>query len=327
MTEDPAAIGIVASVTRIADFSSSIARRLDEFYRSDGEVPESLLEIQAELLVLRALLPQAAETHTSISANALASRALRDAIQDCSDQMSELETSLAEALSLPGSNWNTRSRKAIFSLHHEVRVRIVTKSVRSFSRILASYHAAFPSTESSNTLHHAPSPQSAKRTCPVSRNEDIEDLRRRCNDLEAQVYEQSLRLHLPQTDSKLQLQSHVCFTLATVVLLIFSISLTLALWWSIAHHDCSGGFTMGAYIIATAGLPIGVFGYRHSHNCRCWVKLQEDAAQPQLLADNGRSEGTEERDDIQGDSRESENLDLQDQSGVDGVELRVMERG
>ena len=35
------------------------------------------------------------------------------------------------------------------------------------------------------------------------------------------------------------------------------LSLVLALWWTIAHDDISGGFTMGAYVWGVAVFPLG----------------------------------------------------------------------
>jgi hypothetical protein len=35
------------------------------------------------------------------------------------------------------------------------------------------------------------------------------------------------------------------------------LSLTRALWWSIAHNDISGGFTMGAYVWGIVIFPTG----------------------------------------------------------------------
>lgn len=51
------------------------------------------------------------------------------------------------------------------------------------------------------------------------------------------------------------------FTTATL-----SASLALALWWSVSQKDVSGGFTIGAYVLAAAGLPIAVGGSVHGQS-------------------------------------------------------------
>lgn len=47
-------------------------------------------------------------------------------------------------------------------------------------------------------------------------------------------------------------------------------SLSLALWWSMAHDDVSGGFTMAGYIVTASGILLYPIQYRHSKNCECW---------------------------------------------------------
>ncbi|KAF2877637.1 hypothetical protein BDV95DRAFT_154047 [Massariosphaeria phaeospora] len=80
----------------------------------------------------------------------------------------------------------------------------------------------------------------------------------------------------PTTSDKTQ--PPFCFILASLAFLGVSSSLALSLWWSIAHADVSGGFTMGAYIVAVFGVPMGVVGYRHSQTCRCWERAKRGKA-------------------------------------------------
>jgi hypothetical protein len=59
------------------------------------------------------------------------------------------------------------------------------------------------------------------------------------------------------------------------------LSLTLSLWWSFTRNDISGGFTLGAWILAVAAMPIGFASYRHNSECLCWKRL----SQPETLQD------------------------------------------
>lgn len=68
-------------------------------------------------------------------------------------------------------------------------------------------------------------------------------------DLERQIRE------LEQAQNK---RSYTCYILVTFFFTAFCPSLALALWWSTVHGDVSGGFTLGAYIIAAAALPSGI---------------------------------------------------------------------
>lgn len=62
----------------------------------------------------------------------------------------------------------------------------------------------------------------------------------------------------------------VCYALIGVSIVGVAMSLSLALWWSIAHGDPGSGFTIGSYILAAFGVLLGIPGYRHSKTCQCW---------------------------------------------------------
>jgi hypothetical protein len=68
-----------------------------------------------------------------------------------------------------------------------------------------------------------------------------------------------------------------CYLIGAAVLVVFTLSLAVSLWWSISRQDVSGGFTMGAYMVAAASLPLGFVSYRHWETCHCalwsWVSL------------------------------------------------------
>ena len=53
----------------------------------------------------------------------------------------------------------------------------------------------------------------------------------------------------------------LCHVIIAIGLLTLLISLTIALWWSLTKNDVSGGFTMAAYVVAIAGLPLRRFKF------------------------------------------------------------------
>jgi hypothetical protein len=67
----------------------------------------------------------------------------------------------------------------------------------------------------------------------------------------------------------------VCHVVICIGVLTFIGSLTLALWWSMAKNDVSGGFTMAAYVVAVGGLPLASIQIRHNQRCRCWKNRAE----------------------------------------------------
>lgn len=62
----------------------------------------------------------------------------------------------------------------------------------------------------------------------------------------------------------------MCIFLICLFLLTLALSLSLALWWAETHDDISGGFTVGSYIVAIAGIPIGLASLIHFRSCKCW---------------------------------------------------------
>jgi hypothetical protein len=92
--------------------------------------------------------------------------------------------------------------------------------------------------------------------------EAIRDLISRLEDFELQL------------DVEESSNTYACYIIGGFVSLMFFISLILAVWWSVTHNDLSGGFTLGAYILAAAALPTGLASYTHSFHCRCWSRTR-----------------------------------------------------
>lgn len=61
----------------------------------------------------------------------------------------------------------------------------------------------------------------------------------------------------------------IIFVLAGLAVLL---SLSLALYWSVVHHDVQSGFTMGAYIVAVGAIVLGPIQAKHTENCVCFKK-------------------------------------------------------
>jgi hypothetical protein len=59
-------------------------------------------------------------------------------------------------------------------------------------------------------------------------------------------------------------------------------SFTMSLWWTLAHNDISGGFTLGAWFIAAATFPIGLISYQHSLKCKCWGNSPYEATEDEV---------------------------------------------
>ncbi|KAK3720374.1 hypothetical protein LTR37_003785 [Vermiconidia calcicola] len=82
----------------------------------------------------------------------------------------------------------------------------------------------------------------------------------------------------PDTHAVSEGRWRTCIILIVLCAATILFSLTIALWWTLTHHnDVSGGFTMGGYIVAVSGLPLYVMQNRHSKDCRCWRRSPKRA--------------------------------------------------
>lgn len=61
----------------------------------------------------------------------------------------------------------------------------------------------------------------------------------------------------------------VCHALIGTSVVGIATSLSLALWWSLAHGDPGSGFTIGSYVLAAFGAMVAIPWYPHSKACRC----------------------------------------------------------
>ncbi|KAF2684960.1 hypothetical protein K458DRAFT_417805 [Lentithecium fluviatile CBS 122367] len=115
--------------------------------------------------------------------------------------------------------------------------------------------------------------------------QELENLRQRCDDLEAQIYQrqqQQNSLAAPSTASIAQFESavttperkYVCKIWGSLITIYSFCSIALALGWGIPKHDPPGGATMAGWMIALGALMYAVFGKKHTSKCRCWGRVR-----------------------------------------------------
>jgi KaiC/GvpD/RAD55 family RecA-like ATPase len=143
MAEGLAAVGVVASIVQLVDFSARVIHRLEEFHSDAGELPKSLRHINTELPVLSTTLQNIGR---DIKAN-LGDTGTRDAlipvVDGCQEQIAQLDAILARTLPTTKDSWRTKGKKAIISLHQEDKI---TKILRNYISTLTFYHTAASST-------------------------------------------------------------------------------------------------------------------------------------------------------------------------------------
>jgi hypothetical protein len=146
MAEALAAVGVVASIVQLVDFSTRVVSRLDEFYSDAKEVPKSFRDIKTELPLLATTLDQLKGAIDSTSIAKGSKKALVPVITGCNEQVAQLDAILKKTLPETKDSWRTKGKKTIVSLHHDAKVESITRTLRNYIGILTFYCAAASST-------------------------------------------------------------------------------------------------------------------------------------------------------------------------------------
>jgi hypothetical protein len=146
MAEGLAAVSVAANIIQLVDFSAKVVRRLEQFHSDVGEVPKSLRHINAELPVLSTTLQQIREAVEAESVGKGTKDALIPVVDECREQIAQLDAILAKTLPATNDSWRTKSKKAIISLHQDDKVESIAKILRNYITTLTFYHTAASST-------------------------------------------------------------------------------------------------------------------------------------------------------------------------------------
>lgn len=146
MAEALAAVGVVASIIQLVDFSAKVVHRLEQFHSDAGEIPKSLRYVNAELPVLGSTLDRIRQAIEADSVDKATSGALTSVINGCQEQINELDAILTRTLPATNDSWRTKSKKAIVSLHQDDKVESITKILRNYVATLTFYCTALSST-------------------------------------------------------------------------------------------------------------------------------------------------------------------------------------
>jgi hypothetical protein len=105
---------------------------------------------------------------------------------------------------------------------------------------------------------------------------ELEAVRRRCDDLEAQICQQQQnRPTAPPTEpTSIPERKYVCKIWGSLVTIYSFCSIALALGWGIPKHDAPGGATMAGWLIGLGALIYAVFGKKHTSKCQCWGRVR-----------------------------------------------------
>ncbi|KAF2738596.1 hypothetical protein EJ04DRAFT_41219, partial [Polyplosphaeria fusca] len=146
MAEVLAAVGVVASIVQLVDFSTRVVSRLDEFCSVAKEIPKSFRHLKTELPLLTTTLEQLKDAIDTTSAVDSSKKVLLPVIAGCTEQVEQLDAILKKTLPEANDSWGVKDKKAIVSLHNDAKVESITKALRNYVGILTFYYAAASST-------------------------------------------------------------------------------------------------------------------------------------------------------------------------------------
>lgn len=144
MAEAFTVVSVVASIVQLADFSTRVVSRLDEFYSIAKEVPKSFRDIKTELPLLAATLEQLKGAIDTVSEVDGYKKDLVRNIEGCREQITQLDAILKQTLPKVNDNWRIKGKKVIVSLHHDAKVKSITRTLRNYIGTLTLYYAAVP---------------------------------------------------------------------------------------------------------------------------------------------------------------------------------------
>ncbi|KAL1600753.1 hypothetical protein SLS60_007141 [Paraconiothyrium brasiliense] len=151
MAEAVAVLGVVASIVQLADFSTKVISRLNEFNSVTKEVPESFVGVKTELPLLLSTLEQLKGALDATSVADGCKKALVPVIAGCNEQIAQLDGILKKIAPEAKDNWKIKGKKAMMSLHHDAKVESITKTLRNYIGTLSFYYIAASSTFQSLT--------------------------------------------------------------------------------------------------------------------------------------------------------------------------------
>jgi hypothetical protein len=146
MAEPLLALGIVASIIQLIDFSSKVIRRLDEFKVDGRKIPRTLQNLKTKFALLRKALQQ---VKNSIDAGFVGDdneATLSSAVRGCQELIQEVDDIITKILPSSDDSKQTRVKKVLASFHQEAKIRSINKTLNDHIRTLTFYFVVKPAT-------------------------------------------------------------------------------------------------------------------------------------------------------------------------------------
>ncbi|KAI7329445.1 hypothetical protein KC315_g6145 [Hortaea werneckii] len=141
MTDPITAVGAIASVIQLIDFSARLLARLIEYRSKDNELPSAFMHIHNQLPLLREVLEKSREGINSqiISQNEV--KAIEPCLRGCQQQIEKLTVILSAILPEDQDNAAKRFKKGIQSMWKESEVKTLEDEIGWYVTRLTFYYA------------------------------------------------------------------------------------------------------------------------------------------------------------------------------------------
>lgn len=141
MADPITAIGAIASVIQLIDFSAKVLARLNEYRSKGDELPKAFMHIYTQLPLLREVLERSRQGINSQSITPDEVKAIEPCLRGCQQQMKKLKDILSAILPEAQDKTVKKLTKGARSMWKESEVCKVDEEIKSYVSMLTFYCA------------------------------------------------------------------------------------------------------------------------------------------------------------------------------------------
>ncbi|KAI4692781.1 uncharacterized protein J4E88_001149 [Alternaria novae-zelandiae] len=161
-----AAVGVAASIIQVVDISVRVIERLNEYRKKGDSLPDAFKHVSTRLPIFVLALRTTNSKIEDMTDDAR--RAMKPAIEECFNQIRNLEMIIDKVLFKPGDRGTTRGWKSVASVRYDGDVKELDKVIRRYME--AMHYGLSSATQHLENKKLPPKPMS---TCPFEREADF----------------------------------------------------------------------------------------------------------------------------------------------------------
>jgi len=125
-----AAVGVAASIIQVIDISVRVIERLNEYRKKGDSLPDAFKHVSTRLPIFVLALRTTNSKIEDMTDDAR--RAMKPAIEECFNQIRNLEMIIDKVLFKPGDRGTTRGWKSVASVRYDGDVKELDKVIRRY---------------------------------------------------------------------------------------------------------------------------------------------------------------------------------------------------